>query len=67
MYSEYGIPVYFNDTIGRIFVKKDVTGKDVYRYETLDLSWGFTSYATGTYDYEYMMDPDEQLNSLGYY
>lgn len=64
MYSEYGIPVYFNDTIGRIFVKKDVTGKDVYRYETLDLAWGFTSYDRVTYDYEYMMDPDEQLKAL---
>ena len=65
LYSKYGIPVYFNDTIGKIFVKKDVTGKDVYRYETLDLSWGFTSYSQLKYSYEYMTDPDEQLTALG--
>ena len=46
------------------FVKKDVTGKDVYRYETLDLAWGFTSYDRVTYVYEYMMDPDEQMKAL---
>ena len=65
LYSKYGIPVYFNDTIGKIFVKKDVTGKDVYRYEKLDLSWGFTSYSQLKYSYEYMTDPDEQLTALG--
>lgn len=64
IYSEYGVPVYFNDTIGKIFIKKDVTGKDVYRYETLDLAWGFTSYNRVTYTYEYMTDPSEQLKAL---
>ena len=58
IYDRYGVPVYFNDTIGKIFVKRDVTGKDVYRYETLDLAWGFTSYNRLTYTYEYMTDPE---------
>ena len=65
IYDRYGVPVYFNDTIGKIFVKRDVTGKDVYRYETLDLAWGFTSYNRLTYTYEYMTDPEEQLKALG--
>ena len=65
IYTQYGVPVYFNDTIGKVFVKTDVTGKDVYRYETLDLAWGFTSYSDVKYNYEYLIDPDEQLKALG--
>lgn len=40
IYETYGIPVYFNDTIGRIFLKTDVHGQPVYQYEKLDLAWG---------------------------
>jgi len=65
IYKEYGVPVYFNDTIGQVFVKKDVNGKNVYRYETLDLAWKFTSYNGLTYVYEYMTEPEEQLKALG--
>ena len=35
IYETYGIPVYFNDTIGRIFLKTDVHGQPVYQYEKL--------------------------------
>lgn len=65
IYNEYGVPVYFNDTIGRVFVKNDVTGNAVYRYETLDLAWNYSSYDDVTYEYEYMTDPDEQMIALG--
>ena len=44
IYETYGIPVYFNDTIGRIFLKSDVHGPPVYQYENLDLAWGYDSY-----------------------
>lgn len=64
IYQQYNVPVYFNDTIGRLFVKNDVYGNPVYRYETLDLSWGITSYSSLKYSYEYMTDPTEQLKAL---
>ena len=44
IYETYGIPVYFNDTIGRIFLKTDVHGQPVYQYEKLDLAWGYDSF-----------------------
>ena len=41
LYTTYGVPVFFNDTIGKVFVKTDVNGDSVFRYETLDLNWAF--------------------------
>lgn len=64
IYTEYGVPVYFNDTIGRIFVKEDMYGDSVYRYETIDMAWGFTSYASLTYKYEYMDSSEERQKAL---
>ena len=37
LYTTYGVPVFFNDTIGKVFVKTDVNGDSVFRYETLEL------------------------------
>jgi len=65
IYQNYGVPVYFNDTIGQVFLKNDVNGKAVYRYETLDLAWKYTKYDEVTFEYEYMTDPDEQSKILG--
>ena len=42
LYTTYGVPVFFNDTIGKVFVKVDVNGDSVFRYETLDLNWTFS-------------------------
>jgi len=64
IYQNYGVPVYFNDTIGQVFLKNDVNGKAVYRYETLDLAWKYSSYDGVTYEYAYMTDPDEQSRAL---
>lgn len=43
LYTKYGVPVYFNDTIGKVFVKTDINGDSVFHYETLDLNWKFSS------------------------
>lgn len=64
IYKKYGVPVYFNDTIGRVLLKNDVNGNAVYRYETLDLAWNFSTYDVLTYEYEYMTDPEEQTRAL---
>ena len=63
IYSQTGVLVYFNDTIGKVFVKDDIYGNPVYRYETLDLPWSFSSYSSLDYTFEYMTDPDEQLEA----
>lgn len=64
IYEKYGIPVYFNDTIGRVFVKEDIRGDSVYQYETLDLAWGFTSTSGIQFRYEYLENWEEQLLAL---
>lgn len=64
IYDTYGIPVYFNDTIGRIFLKTDVHGQPVYQYEKIDLAWGYDSYAKLEYRYQYIIDPEKQLEIL---
>lgn len=64
IYTQTGIPIYFNDTIGKILLKNDISGNPVYNYETLDLSWGFSSYSSLDYSYEYMTDSDEQMKAL---
>ena len=64
IYEKYGIPVYFNDTVGRVFVKEDIRGDSVYQYETLDLAWGFTSTSGIQFRYEYLENREEQLLAL---
>ena len=65
IYEKYDVPVYFNDTIGKILVKTDVNGNPYYRDETLDLAWNFNSYDKNvTYEYTYCIDPVEQQNML---
>ncbi|SKB95418.1 hypothetical protein SAMN05660841_03237 [Sphingobacterium nematocida] len=64
IYQKYNVPVYFNDTIGQVMVAKDVTGKPVFKYEKLDLSWGFNYYGNFKYDFEYMTDPVEKNKAL---
>lgn len=64
IYKKYGVPVYFNDTIGRTFVKTDIHGDSVFTYETLDLGWGFTSHTYLNYNFVYMTDPAVQSRWL---
>lgn len=70
IYEKYGVPVYFNDTIGQVLVTTDVNGQPYYRYETLDLGWDFDSYNKATYQFDYITDPDRQyqmLDAVEYY
>ena len=52
LYTTYGVPVFFNDTIGKVFVKTDVNGDSVFRYETLDLNWAFNGTNSGSVTYQ---------------
>lgn len=70
IYEKYGVPVYFNDTIGQVLVTTDVNGQPYYRYETLDLGWDFDSYENLTYQFDYITDPGrkmELLDAVEYY
>lgn len=68
IYSKYGVPVYFEDTIQKSNVGYDFEGHPKYRYETLDLNWGFTSHSRRNtlYTYDYLTQRDEQLRGLRY-
>lgn len=68
IYQEYGVPVYFNDTISAKEIGKDWYGNPVIQYETLDLNWGFDSYTTSIqYKYEYLEEVEEtRLNALNF-
>lgn len=64
LYKAYGVPVFFNDTIGKVFVKVDVNGDSIFHYEKLDPAWSYTGYSNLDYDFQYMTDPDEQSRFL---
>ncbi|MDE6452399.1 MAG: hypothetical protein K2L23_09005, partial [Odoribacter sp.] len=66
LYKTYGVPVFFNDTIGKVFVKVDIRGDSVFHYETLDLNWAFSSTNSGsvTYQVTRLTTPELQMKSL---
>ena len=66
LYTTYGVPVYFNDTIGKVFVTKDINGDSVFRYETLDLNWAFSDDNRGsvTYHVTRLTEPEQQMKAL---
>lgn len=66
IFQKYGIPVFFNDTISKTFIYNDNDGKPVYRYETLDLNWSFSSHTNRAIQYtvDYYTDPELQMKGL---
>lgn len=66
IYQTYGVPVYFNDTIGKVFVKTDINGHSVFQYETLDLNWVFDGTNSGsvTYNITRLHEPELQMKAL---
>lgn len=71
IFTDYGVSVYFNDTIGRYYVRDDVYGNPYYRYETIDPDWAFytsdgddMSSSDNTYRYYYVEGEDRQITCL---
>lgn len=68
IYKEYNVSVYFNDTINETYIRDDIYGNPVYRYETVDPQWVFFSDAdqtiSGTFEYVYTQGEERQLKSL---
>ena len=59
IYTEYGIPVYFTDTVGKYPLTVNVYGDTVYEYELMDLNWEFTSSAEDSRSIEYIFLKDD--------
>ena len=68
LYKEYGVPVFFNDTIAAYANGTDYYGNALTRYETLDLNWKFQSHDRGKVDYrfDYIRGADAQLAALDF-
>ena len=71
IFTDYGVSVYFNDTIGRYYVRNDINGNPYYRYETIDPSWAFytnnsddMSSSDYIYKYYYVEGEDRQITCL---
>ncbi len=66
LYKDYGVRVFFKDTIQTNYIGTDRLGKPVYRYETLDLNWDFTSHngKTVTYKFDYLEEDEEKRKAL---
>ena len=66
LYQTYGVPVFFNDTIGKVFVKMDINGDSIFHYELLDLNWTFNGDNSGSVSYQVtrLSDPDLQMKAL---
>lgn len=65
IYKDFGVPVYFNDTIAAHPQAVEIDGKAHTSYETVDLNWTFSSYNRGVkYSYVYLTDPADQMRAL---
>lgn len=66
IYQTYGVPIYFNDTIGKVFIKTDINGDSVFHYEMLDLNWIFDGTNSGsvTYKVNRLYEPALQMKAL---
>lgn len=68
LYKEFGVPVFFNDTISTFVSGKDLRGNDVTTTETIDMNWGFVSHdgKDVTYRYDYYTDSEAKMKALGF-
>ncbi len=64
IYKDFGVPVFFNDTIKKR-ESFDRSGNPVYSYETVDLNWSYTDYQGKIkYRYKYLTDKGLQMRAL---
>ena len=68
LYKEYGVPVFFNDTIARVSAGTDRHGTELFRYETIDLNWNFQSHTNRDikYTFDYVDNEADQLKALDF-
>lgn len=66
LFTEYGVPVFFKDTLTVTEIGKDYAGEPIYRYETLDISWEFTQRNASNYKFTYLETQEEKEAALKY-
>lgn len=68
LFRDYGVSVFFNDTVSSSYVGDDFAGDPIYRYETIDLNWEFSSQSYGSikYEFDYLTTPEEQNRALDF-
>lgn len=66
IYEKYGVAVFFNDTLSNTYIGTGYDGKPMYRYETLDFNWGFSSHNKNDvkYSIEYIEDLENKEKGL---
>lgn len=68
IFKDFEVSVYFNDTVNGVYIRDDIYGNPVYRYELIDVAWTFFNDAdqsiSGTLKYEYVDDQETQLKNL---
>jgi len=64
LYKEYGVSVFFSDTVNMVYVNKNVYGDSVFKYEFLDLNWKFNSVSDFKYDFKYFSSQEDRLHAL---
>lgn len=64
LYKEYGVSIFFTDTVNTVYLTKNVHGDSVFTYEKLDLNWGFTSMGDIQYTYDFIESKEDQLKAL---
>lgn len=69
LYETYNVSVYLNDTINQYYVRDDIYGNPVYRYERIDPKWTFfndpDNQISGTFKYFFTEGQERQLKLLG--
>lgn len=64
IFTQYGVPVYFNDTVSITPNGVDYFGNTIYNVETIDLRWGYESSDNSRYTYEYISADEDKLEML---
>lgn len=66
VYKQYGVSVFFTDTITKEYIGEDHFGKPLYKSETLDLNWDFTSNSSkgSKYVFDYLKDAEQKTNAM---
>lgn len=65
-YTDYGVSVYFTDTVGRTFLKTDSRGDSVFTYELLDMNYSFSNNSNKTkkYKHTFIKDSVDKIQAL---
>lgn len=64
IYQKHGVSVYFNDTIASHYYGQSLAGDSIFIYETIDMAWRYTGRSDNYFNYHYMKDETQMMESL---